>query len=86
MNQRIGQSLTPRTSHPVGRHTLRLRATALLASAMAAGALTMVTTGAISGAGHDIAHVFGVNLADGGVVNSRNVVILADGGVINSRN
>lgn len=50
MNQRINQPLTPQPSRPARRqHHVLVRATALLASAAAAGVLTVVIANGIVG-------------------------------------
>jgi hypothetical protein len=77
VNQRISQSLAaPQSSRPARRHRLRLRTAAVLASAVATGALTIVVANGISGSdgiqgtGHNIAANGRVITADDGVISA----------------
>lgn len=75
MNQRISQSLA------------RRRTAALLASAMAVGALTIVITNGITsdgiqGTGHNTISAAGVTPADNGVLTGDEAVTPADNGIL----
>ena len=89
MNQRISQPFTPQSSRAAKdrQHGVLRRATALLASAVAAGAFAVVISNSISGgggvqgAGHNVTAAGAVSL-ENGVITGDDGVTPADNGVI----
>jgi hypothetical protein len=90
VNQRISQPLAaPQSSRPMRRHRFRLRTAALLASAIAAGAVSIVVANGISGGdgiqgtGHTSTANDRVITADNGVISANGAIVLpADNGIL----